>query len=410
MKKGIIRTQHTVLVEVTSHKSGGRATIEIGHLAVTDSTVFSDVALRNPIFKSFEIGAYLVVTMQLSGSRRIVKTVEEVSGVHSRKEFLSKFDRKLKVEEADYNKKHKIFGSPIPEAATPKPVEEPKEEPKPAPKADSPFSLFSSGKEIFISKEQDELFEAVHKISQLHHVSVMMIGASGYGKTSVPEQKAKDWGMEFLRWNCATVRDPEEFFGYRGAVDASTMTDEGEVFFSESEFTQKVEAGNVVIALDEINRVDPYILNILFSILDHEGKATVAGHEITVGDNVIFVATVNLGYQFTGTFQLDTALVNRFLAKVEVGALPQVVEEELLQYRVGVTEKQAKTIVSFMSKMRDLNQRGKLNLDASTRVSLQISELVYSGLGFDLAVKHTMIVGCEPEEKKEINDVLRMGF
>ena len=91
----------------------------------------------------------------------------------------------------------------------------------------------------------------MRKISSYRHVAIMMIGASGYGKTTVPQAKAEQWGMEFLRWDCATVRDPEEFFGFRGAVDGSTMTDEGEVFFSESEFTRIVERGNAVVVLDD---------------------------------------------------------------------------------------------------------------------------------------------------------------
>ena len=80
-----------------------------------------------------------------------------------------------------------------------------------------------------------------------------------------------------------------------------------------------------------------------------------------------------------------------------------------MQFRTGIDSRKAETIVSFMSKMRELNESGKLNLDASTRVSLQVAELVEAGLEMPIAIKHTMIIGAEPEEKKEINDVLRIG-
>lgn len=402
-KKSVVKTKHTVLVKVTSHNSGGRASIEYGHVGVTDPTMFSDVSLRNPIFKSFPVGTHLVVTITLSGKRRLVGSISEDEKAYDVASFLGAYKSKLEFEERDYNRNHGIkVKKVVLESAQPEEQGEPKSNPI------TELPKIKTNSDVYIDPEDDELFESIRKIAQYRHVSVMMIGGSGYGKSTVPEEKARQWGMDFLRWDCSTVRDPEEFFGFRGAVDGSTMTDEGEVFFSQSLFTQKVEKGNCLIVLDELNRIDPYISNILFPLLDHAGKTVVAGQEIKVGENVIFAATINQGYQFTGTFQLDSALSNRFTAKILVGALPLDVERNLLETRIGIEPNQSLFLVKFMGKLRKLNEQGKLNLDASTRVSLQIAELLKVGMDLEQAVKYTVVAGSEPEERKEILDALRL--
>lgn len=402
-KKSVVKTKHTVLVKVTSHNSGGRASIEYGHVGVTDPTMFSDVSLRNPIFKSFPLGTHLVVTITLSGKRRLVGSISQDEKAYDVTSFLGAYKSKLEFEERDYNRNHGIKVKKIVlESAQPEEQGEPKSNPI------TELPKIKTNSDVYIDPEDDELFESIRKIAQYRHVSVMMIGGSGYGKSTVPEEKARQWGMDFLRWDCSTVRDPEEFFGFRGAVDGSTMTDEGEIFFSQSLFTQKVEKGNCLIVLDELNRIDPYISNILFPLLDHAGKTVVAGQEIKVGENVIFAATINQGYQFTGTFQLDSALSNRFTAKILVGALPLDVERNLLETRIGIEPNQSLFLVKFMGKLRKLNEQGKLNLDASTRVSLQIAELLKVGMDLEQAVKYTVVAGSEPEERKEILDALRL--
>ena len=188
------------------------------------------------------------------------------------------------------------------------------------------------------------------------------------------------------------------------------MSEEGETFFSESNFTKIVEGGNAVIVLDELNRIDPYISNILFPLLDHAGKTSVAGHDIKVGPNIIFFATVNLGFQFTGTFTLDAALTNRFSAKILVNALPKEIEVEVLIARAGVNRLHANKIVKLMEGLRRLNDKDELSIDASTRVSIQIAELMGCGLDIKTALVYVVINGISEEEAKLVIDQLGMAF
>jgi len=399
------RTNHTVLAKVLSHRGGGAAKILSAHSAITD--IYD--GLTGKFFEEFETGTIVVVKVKLSGKRRLVQWVREDEKVWSVASFIKEYETGLLLEKEAYNRIHKSWGpeptvSPakgdgfdemVAKSFTPEPLS------KPEPEIDWTDR-------IYITPQDEKVLATLNKLSNKKHVAVMMIGPSGYGKTSIPQQKAKDWGMEFLRWDCATVRDPEEFFGFRGAVDGSTMTEDGETYFAQSEFTRIVEQGNAVIVLDELNRIDPYISNILFPLLDHAGRTSVAGHEVVVGPNILFFATVNLGFQFTGTFTLDTALTNRFAAKILVNALPGKIERQILHQRAGVNREMARQIVRLMKGLRGLNDKDQLSIDASTRVSIQIAELVGCGLELKEALVYVVINGISDEEAKLVID--QLGF
>jgi hypothetical protein len=188
-------------------------------------------------------------------------------------------------------------------------------------KTPAPTAKVTKGKDkdflngYFIDEETRRVFTTAHKMSVGNPdsaIKVMMVGPSGYGKTTVPKLFAQATGMNFYRMNCATVRDPEEWFGYREAVDGSTK-------FFRSEFAKAIEAGNLVVVLDEFNRLEPWLHNTLFPLLDDDGKTVVHDEEFKIGPNVIVVGTINSGYRYTGTFELDEALLNRFEFIIEVG-------------------------------------------------------------------------------------------
>jgi len=404
------RTNHTVLVRVRNEKT---ARVVKAHHAITSKyTLITSPYFAHPEYAS---GDLLIVRIKLSGKRRLVQWVNKDMEVRNVEDFDRVYGEMRADEEKTYDWIHDTGKEFTPGAVitgagafdTAATIIDPDPEPEPVIEVEEPIDW---GSRIYIGEQDEKLLNTIEKLSNKRHVAIMMIGPSGYGKTSIPEQKAIDWNMEFLRWDCATVRDPEEFFGFRGAVDGSTMTGEGETFFSESNFTKVLEEGNAVIVLDELNRIDPYISNILFPLLDHAGKTSVAGHDIKVGPNVIFFATVNLGFQFTGTFTLDTALTNRFTAKILVNALPTDIEEKVLVARAGVRAIEARKIVRLMSGLRRLNEKGQLSADASTRVSIQIAELMGCGLDIKTALVYVVINGISGEEAKLVIDQLGMGF
>jgi hypothetical protein len=256
----------------------------------------------------------------------------------------------------------------------------------------------------YIDDETRRVFTTAHKMSTRQPdtaVKVMMVGASGYGKTTVPKLFAQATGMNFYRMNCATVRDPEEWFGYREAVDGSTK-------FFRSEFAKAIEAGNLVVVLDEFNRLEPWLHNTLFPLLDDDGKTVVHDEEFSIGPNVIVVGTINSGYKYTGTFELDEALLNRFEFIIEVGPMPKNKEVKVLKQRTGLDSERAKLIVKAASDLR------RLDVVCSTRTTLLVSGMVVAGLTVREAYQNSVVNRIPNDEsaytlRKDVIDSLNMN-
>jgi MoxR-like ATPase len=218
---------------------------------------------------------------------------------------------------------------------------------------------------FFVDPSQAAAFTSIGKVVKGGATGrILMVGESGWGKTTLPKHFARINGLEFIRMDCAKVRDPEEWFGFRGATAGSTT-------FVKSDFIQMVEKGNVVVVLDEINRVEPYISNALFSLLDDSGQISINNEILKVGPNVLFVGTINVGFQYAGTFSIDAALSNRFDIICPVGPIPVDEEAKVLASREGICTDDALMIVKTAEKIRGLGV-----VDCSLRTTLSIARLV----------------------------------
>lgn len=188
-----------------------------------------------------------------------------------------------------------------------------------------PFSAEDTER-FFISEAANRVFTQASTLMQAYPtqaVKIMIVGPSGYGKTSIARLYANSNRMNFMRMNCASVRDPEEWFGYREARDGSTV-------FIPSPFIRMVQEGNCVVCFDEYNRAEPDIHNTLFPLLDDDQKTNIHGEDFAVGPNVVFIGTINRGHQYTGTFELDEANLNRFDMVLEVEPLNEAQEIKIL--------------------------------------------------------------------------------
>jgi MoxR-like ATPase len=239
---------------------------------------------------------------------------------------------------------------------------------------------------MFVKRGDWTLFDAIRTMAQDSAANILMVGPSGTGKTSIPEAYAQTKGMPTYTIDCATIRDPEEWFGYREAVDGSTK-------FVKSTFIEAVEAGNTVIILDEFNRIEPWLHNSIYALLDHRRQTNVHGEMVKVGKGTIFAATANVGSAFTGTFTLDAALTNRFDATIFTSFLDNKIEAKLLIGRTELDEVSVDVIIQVMSFLRKLESQGtELSIDISTRTSLKIANLVkHSELPFKKILDYVIL-------------------
>ena len=83
----------------------------------------------------------------------------------------------------------------------------------------------------------------------------------------------------------------------------------------------------------------------------------------------MFIATANIGAEYTGTSQMDRALVDRFFMH-ELEYMDADNEEKVIAKRCGIEASEAKIIVETARTVRNLYSKGELSSTVSTRETL----------------------------------------
>ena len=143
--------------------------------------------------------------------------------------------------------------------------------------------------------------------------NIMMTGPAGCGKTLAAKSLVNALDRPNFYFNLGATQDPRATLIGNVHFEKSKGT-----YFSESLFVKAIQTPNAVILLDELTRAHPDAWNILMTVLDQgqrylrldeqDGQAT-----INVAEGVCFVATANIGNEYTATRQLDKALMDRFV-------------------------------------------------------------------------------------------------
>ena len=217
--------------------------------------------------------------------------------------------------------------------------------------------------------------------SAMRGKNIMMTGAAGCGKTMAAKKLVEALDRPHFYFNLGATQDP------RGTLIGNThfKKDEGTTF-SESLFVKAIQTKDSIILLDEISRAHPEAWNILMTVLDqgqrylrldeHEDAPT-----IDVAEGVTFVATANIGNEYTATRAMDRALVDRFII-VEMDMLDKDQESGLLKdLHPGITKEQSEHIAEIASMTRSevKNDAPRVSNAISTRISVELAGLLEDG-------------------------------
>ena len=214
--------------------------------------------------------------------------------------------------------------------------------------------------------------------------NIMMVGPAGCGKTQAAKALPVATGHPFFYFNLGATQDP------RATLIGNTHFKDGQTVFDSSAFVKAIQTENSVILLDELSRAHPEAWNILMTVLD-EGQRYLRLDEdvnaplIKVAPGVSFIATANIGTEYTSTRVLDRALMDRFEI-IEVDILNKEQEEILLTKRYGdvLSAKQLHAVADIAAVTRKewRSESGKLTTMISTRMTVRLCELLADG--FDL--------------------------
>ena len=217
--------------------------------------------------------------------------------------------------------------------------------------------------------------------------NIMMTGPAGCGKTMAAKSLVNSLDRPDYYFNLGATQDP------RGTLIGNTHfnSDQG-TYFSESLFVKAIQTPNAVILLDELSRAHPDAWNILMTVLDYGQRYLRLDEQkeqatIKVADGVTFVATANIGNEYTSTRVMDKALMDRFTI-VEMDVLSEEEENSLLNYMFPnvdsvVLGNVAK--IASLTRSESKSDTARITSGISTRTTVELCGLLYDGFNLQEA-------------------------
>jgi len=229
--------------------------------------------------------------------------------------------------------------------------------------------------------------------SVLRGKNIMMTGPAGSGKTMIAQRLADVTKRPFFYFNLGSTQDP------RATLIGNThYSKDNGTFFAESLFIQAIQTENSIILCDELTRSHPEAWNILMTVFDPGQRYLridehVDSPTIKVAPGVCFLATANIGSEYTSTRTMDRALMDRFVI-LEMEHLSAVEESVLLKIKFPNLSNAAINQITEVTSMTRIDQKSetpRLSTAVSTRVAVEIAELMLDGFNLIEAAEVAII-------------------
>ena len=215
--------------------------------------------------------------------------------------------------------------------------------------------------------------------------NMLMTGPTGCGKSQTAIAVAKALGRELFYVNLGATQDP------RGTLIGNThFSKDVGTFFNESAFVKAIQTPNTVILLDEISRAHPEAWNILMTVLDPGQRylrldEAVGAPTVHVAEGVAFIATANIGTEYTATRVMDRAMLDRFTI-AEIPYLSVAQESKLLtQLYPGLAKKTCQNIAEIAGQTRAEigTDAPRISTAISTRSVIEMAGLMEDGFAIE---------------------------
>lgn len=222
--------------------------------------------------------------------------------------------------------------------------------------------------------------------SAIRGKNILLLGPTGCGKTLAAQTVANVINKKdkFFYFNLGATQDA------RSSLIGNTHFDKKSgTFFKESSFVKAIRTPNAIILLDEISRSHHDGVNILMTVLDDLQRYLRLDEKedseiVNVADGVTFIATANVGNEYTATRVMDRALLSRFPVKIEMTPLDKNSEFNLLKSRFNISGDQVNILNSICeiaehTRKQVKQEDSKLTNFIPTRSTVEMAELIVDG-------------------------------
>jgi len=219
--------------------------------------------------------------------------------------------------------------------------------------------------------------------------NIMMTGPAGCGKTMAAKSLVNSLDRPDYYFNLGATQDP------RATLIGNTHFDQGKgTYFAKSLFVEAIQTPNAVILLDELSRAHPDAWNILMTVLDYGQRylrldEADGSDTIKVANGVTFVATANIGNEYTSTRVMDKALMDRFTI-VEMDVLNEEEENSLLNYMFPNVDSMVLgnvAKIATLTRSESKSDTARITSGISTRTTVELCGLLFDGFSLEEAAE-----------------------